>query len=182
MRSLRAYRSEEGWHGGFCWFSKMATCITCGAELHPERAETYSYCLAAGCQEKNATGLTIVAVGVNKSAEQFEVLDEQTREAMAQGRYHDQRRASFGKPASRAAEPVVGPGPKRDSPGAHSQPALSPAVATRRKSWTQKQENLVLIYHEQGMRPDEIAEKVALSRYTVTQILLGARLGARQRR
>ncbi|MDQ1664039.1 MAG: hypothetical protein QOH75_70, partial [Actinomycetota bacterium] len=50
----------------------MATCITCGAELHPERAEKYSYCLAAQCQEKNATGLTIVAVGVNKSAEQYE--------------------------------------------------------------------------------------------------------------
>jgi hypothetical protein len=67
----------------------MATCITCGTELHPERAERYNYCLAPACQAENARGLTMVAVGVNKSAEQYEILDERTRQAMAEGRYHD---------------------------------------------------------------------------------------------
>jgi hypothetical protein len=152
----------------------MATCITCGAELHPERAEKYSYCLAAQCQEKNATGLTIVAVGVNKSAEQYEVLDDRTREAMAQGRFHDQRRASFGKPAPSGTRVDASPLPEPRSPGRRRQPVRPAVVRSPRKAWTQKQENLALIYHEQGMRPDQIAEKIGLSRYTVTQILLGA--------
>jgi hypothetical protein len=47
----------------------MAQCITCGSELHPERADKYNYCMARECQEKNAKGLTMVAVGVNKAAD-----------------------------------------------------------------------------------------------------------------
>ena len=45
----------------------MAQCITCGARLHPERAQKYNYCMARECQEKNAKGLTMVAVGMNKA-------------------------------------------------------------------------------------------------------------------
>jgi len=56
----------------------MARCVTCGAELHPERALKYDYCLAGECQEKNFKGLTMVAVGVNKAAEQYLILDERT--------------------------------------------------------------------------------------------------------
>ena len=48
----------------------MAQCITCGTELHPERAQKYNYCMAPACQEKNAKGLTMVAVGMNKAAEE----------------------------------------------------------------------------------------------------------------
>jgi DNA-binding transcriptional regulator LsrR (DeoR family) len=33
----------------------------------------------------------------------------------------------------------------------------------------------VLLYNEQGLRPDEIAGKIGLSRYLVTQIILNAR-------
>ena len=43
----------------------MAQCITCGTELHPERAQKYNYCMAPECQEKNAKGLTMVAIGMN---------------------------------------------------------------------------------------------------------------------
>jgi len=57
----------------------MAQCITCGSELHPDRAKKYDYCMAPGCQEKNLKGLTMVAIGVNKSADQYLLLDEQTR-------------------------------------------------------------------------------------------------------
>ncbi len=77
----------------------------------------------------------MVAVGINKSAEQYLILDEDTREELASGKYHDQRRGSFGPPA-----------PK-----------------------------LALLYNEQGLRPDEIAQKLGLSRYLVTQIILAAR-------
>jgi len=46
----------------------VAQCVTCGAELHPERAKKYDYCMAKECQEKNARGLTMVAVGMNRSS------------------------------------------------------------------------------------------------------------------
>ena len=64
----------------------MAHCITCGTELHPERAKKYNYCMARECQEKNAKGLTMVAVGMNKAADELMILDEGTREDLASGR------------------------------------------------------------------------------------------------
>jgi hypothetical protein len=82
----------------------MSKCITCGTELHPERAAKYNYCMAPECQAKNAKGLTIAVVGMNKAAEEFVILDEATKADLASGRYHDQRRGSFG---TSAAEPTA---------------------------------------------------------------------------
>ena len=65
----------------------MASCVTCGDELHAERAEKYDYCVKPECQERNAKGLEMVAVGVNKAADQFVLLDERTQKEMANGRY-----------------------------------------------------------------------------------------------
>ena len=50
--------------------------------------------MARECQDKNAKGLAMVAVGVNKAAEQYLILDERTREELASG-----RRASKPRPA-----------------------------------------------------------------------------------
>jgi DNA-directed RNA polymerase subunit N (RpoN/RPB10) len=50
----------------------MANCVTCGEELLPERAEKYDFCTRADCRDRNAKGLEIVAVGVNKAADQPE--------------------------------------------------------------------------------------------------------------
>ena len=164
----------------------MATCITCGTELHTERAKKYDYCTAAECQEKNAKGLTMVALGQNKAADEYMILDERTREEMASGRYHDQRRASFGRPASPirrdrddgATTPAPAPVP---DPAA---PARGPARPGRRTSatpkparrlWSKSQEKLALLYNEQGIRPDEIARRLGLSTYVVTQIILSGR-------
>jgi len=102
-------------------------CITCGAEMHPERAKKYNYCMSRECQEKNAKGLTMVAVGVNKAAEQYMILDEHTKEELASGKYHDQRRGSYG--TSGTGQPAPGNGtstaiaPQR----AHHQPAPAKA-------------------------------------------------------
>ena len=74
----------------------MEKCVTCGKELHPERAKKYDYCMSRKCQEKNAKPLTMVAIGVNKAAEQYMILDEHTKDDLASGKYHDQRRGSFG--------------------------------------------------------------------------------------
>ena len=167
----------------------MRTCVTCGAELHPERAEKYDYCMSPECQKKNLKGLTMVAVGVNKAAEQYLLLDEDTEAELASGKYHDQRRGSFG---TSLASPGTGPSPRTTpppgaSPAAHGgvrarkrpQAARSAgrpgAAAKARQPWTDKQARLTLLYNEQGMRPEEIAQKLGLSSYAVTQIILTAR-------
>jgi hypothetical protein len=154
----------------------MDKCVTCGRELHPERAKKYNYCMSPECQEKNAKGLTMVAVGVNKAAEQYMILDENTREELASGKYHDQRRGSFGTTVTSSAPapaPAAAPEPRPAAPRQRSAAPAAPKVA--RKPWSQRQQRLALLYNEQGLRPDEIAEKIGLSRYLVTQIILNAR-------
>ena len=70
----------------------MAKCVTCGAALPPGRARKYNYCMARACQDKNAEGLTMVALGMNKAADELLILDEHTRADLASGKYRDQRR------------------------------------------------------------------------------------------
>ena len=126
----------------------VAQCVTCGSELHPERAEKYDYCMAPECQEKNLKGLTMVAVGVNKSAEQYLLLDEETRDELARGKYRDQRRGSFG--TSMPSAPADGPdrtaAPARPAHRARppqprpAQPRPAPVTSTgrgpsRRRNW-----------------------------------------------
>jgi hypothetical protein len=157
----------------------MEKCVTCGRELHPERAKKYNYCMSRECQEKNAKGLTMVAVGVNKAAEQYMILDERTKEELASGKYHDQRRGSFGTSAPSAAPAVPSPAPAEAServPGDRVKPRQRPAAPrVVRQPWSRSQQRLALLYNEQGLRPDEIAEKLGLSVYNVTQIILNAR-------
>jgi hypothetical protein len=157
----------------------MPRCVTCGGELHPERAEKYNYCMKPECQEKNAKGLTMVAIGVNKSAEQYLILDDSTREELASGKYHDQRRGSFGpqaprSPATAPARPADPPPPGRPARAA-ARAAVPAARPAPRRPWSRKQEKLALLYNEQGLRPDEIAQKLGMSRYLVTQIILAAK-------
>ena len=161
----------------------LPRCVTCGAELHPERAAKYNYCMSRECQEKNAKGLTMVAIGVNKSAEQYMILDEGTRDELASGKYHDQRRGSFGPQAPRSpatAPPATSP-PAQARPADAPRPARAaarsstPARPAPRRPWSRKQEKLALLYNEQGLRPDEIAQKLGVSRYLVTQIILAAK-------
>jgi hypothetical protein len=172
--------------------------------------------MARECQEKNAKGLTMVAVGVNKSAEQYMILDERTREDLASGKYHDQRRGTFGPVSSSGAGPAgapvgaapadtapadtapagaapagaapadtapVGAAPADTAPAGAARPARPPVAPARRaparrpapRPWTPSQEKLALLYNEQGLRPDQIAERLRLSTYLVTQIILASR-------
>ena len=133
------------------------------------------------CQEKNLKGLTMVAVGVNKAAEQYLILDEDTKDELASGKYRDQRREFFGTRA-----PAPAPAAAPDAAKA-STPAQVPAKATAKPRpqaarrtvtqppWTRSQEKLALLYNEQGLRPDEIARKLGLSPYQVAQIILNTR-------
>jgi hypothetical protein len=155
----------------------MPQCVTCGCELHPERAPKYNYCMARDCQEKNAKGLTMVAVGVNKSAEQYLILDERTREELADGKYHDQRRGSFGPPAPSSRPTTAATAAGAAEPGRHQTPPArrGGSRSVPRHPWTKSQEKLALLYNEQRLRPDEIARKLGISPYLVTQIILAAR-------
>ena len=171
------------------------------------------------CQAKNLKGLTMVAVGVNKSAEQYLLLDEDTKAELAQGKYHDQRRGTFGPPGPapgppRAARPAAPPqastaqastaqasatqastAPASATRPSATRPSAAPARPARAKAspasttparprgprlpGTASQRRLAVLYNQQGLRPDEIARKLGLSRYDVTQIILAARSGSR---
>jgi len=149
----------------------MAHCVTCGSELHPERAEKYSYCTRRECLEQNAKPLTIAAVAVNKAADQYLMLDERTREDLAAGSYQDAR-----KSASVAdGRPLRTPAPKARTTAAGRRPAARRPAAPKRPAWTRAQEDLAAIYSAQGMRPDEIAERLGVSRSTATEMVLAAK-------
>ena len=148
----------------------MKSCITCGDELHPERAAKYNYCTKPDCQRKNLKDLTIVSIGVNKSADQFMVLDEKTTDELASGKHHDPRRASYGRQEPPAARQ---PAPERSSAPVPA-PKRRPAPRPPRPRWTDSQQQLAILYNQQGLSPDQIAQKLGLSRYLVTQMILTA--------
>jgi hypothetical protein len=112
--------------------------------------------------------LTIAAVAVNKAADQYLVLDEQAKEDLAAGRYADQRKSSA------VTEGPSSGGRRPPSPGTRSA-RKAPARQRQRRSWSRSQEDLALIYSERGMLPDQIAERLGLDRYTVTQMILAAK-------
>ncbi len=145
----------------------MANCVTCGVELHPERAEKYNYCTKPECLERNGKDLAVVAVGVNKAADQYVVLNERTEQEMAEGRYKKQP-----EPSGAARTPM------RSRPTRTPRPAPFPvarsSATVSRPQWSQAQQNLAIIYRAMGMNPEEIAKKLGVSRYLATQILLDA--------
>jgi hypothetical protein len=147
----------------------VARCVTCGIELHPERAEKYDYCTKADCQAKNARSLTIAAVGVNKAADQYVILDERTQKEIAGGRYRDPRRAS----AISGAQPRPRRG-RTDKPATPAE-ALRPSERPA-ESWTEAQQNLALALHITGRKSlDEIAERLSLRPDTAAKMIVAAK-------
>jgi hypothetical protein len=129
--------------------------------------------MAPECQQTNAKGLTMVAIGMNKAADELLILDDRTREELASGKYRDQRRGTFGR-----AAPIEGPRTPAGGPRpARAQSAATPPRVRRpvRQPWTRSQERLALLYNEQGLRPADIASKLGISTHLVTQIILAAR-------
>ena len=147
----------------------MARCVTCGVPLHPERAEKYDYCTKTDCQAKNARSLTIAAVGVNKAADQFVVLDERTQKEMAGGRYQDARRASPISPA----RPVA---PRRGTQRAGLSGGGLHRSEQPAESWTEAQQNLALALHITGRKSlEEIAERLKRRPDTVAKMIVAAK-------
>lgn len=147
----------------------MARCVTCGTELHPERAEKYDYCTASDCQAKNARSLTIAAVGVNKAADQFVILDESTEAEMASGRYQDARRVS--------SISLVPPRPRRERTNkAAADREVRRHSEQPEESWTRSQQNLALALHVTGRKTlNEIGERLSLRPDTVARMIVAAK-------
>jgi hypothetical protein len=142
-------------------------CVTCGDELHPERAEKYDYCTKPECRRQNARGLRIAAVGVNKAADQFVVLNEKTEKEAASSRYKKLPDAA-GSSASRPR--VHGAVGRKPAPAAVRRSAARPS----RPPWSEAQENLAHTYRAMGLTPDAIAKKLGIGRRLVIQMLLAA--------
>lgn len=150
----------------------MATCITCGDELHPERAERYDYCTKAACRQANAEELPIVAIGVNKASDQFAILDERTKDDAASGRFKKQPDAVGSKTRRARTTPALGSEVRELVPRSSVRPS--------RPRWSPAQERLAITYRALGMSRDQIANKLGVSSYLVSQIL--AEASARGRR
>ena len=156
----------------------MANCVTCGKQLHPERAEKYNYCTDRECQKRNAKGLTILAMGVNKAQDQYEVLNERTRDRVSSGRYVEEVTTGTGAgtdtPTDRHEPRADRPRPPSKPRSQRSRPARRPSPSPRPR-WTKAQQELAVIYNARGVRPDEIAKTLGLDTRTVTEMILAGR-------
>ena len=152
----------------------MAHCVTCGNELHPERAEKYDYCTKRECREQNAKPLTVVSVGVNKAADQYLILNDRTKGDLAAGKYQDQRKSASVTGERSGPKRIPAAAKRVPRAGASASPSPRP-----RQTWTRSQQDLAVIYNARGMSPEEIAGKLGLSRSTVTQMILAAKRPAK---
>jgi hypothetical protein len=152
----------------------VANCVTCGDELHPERAEKYDYCTKPECRARNARPRTIASIGVNKAADQFIVLDDKTTEEMATGRYRDAGRTSSGR-LGHSRSKAIARKATRD-------PASSDESSTE-QTWTQDEQDLALAYDITGKLPiEEIAKRLGRDQATVARMLVAAKAGWRTRK
>lgn len=129
--------------------------------LLDERVELgYDYCTKPMCQTKRHRGLKVTTVGVHKSADTLVVGDD--REIV--------RRGESGEFTGR--DPRLGldyretaPTPHRPRPGVSRSTVPRSAVPAGRRtpagrrSWSRTQEDVVRLYHDLGLRPDEIVER-----------------------
>jgi hypothetical protein len=104
-------------------------------------------------------------VGVNKAADQFILLDDEARKKAEAGEFRkDSRRQGAIAPADSVHATV----PRQVKPIE----VQVPMPRQRRLPGSRAQWTLIWLYNEQGIKPDEIAERVRLSRYDVTQVIL----------
>lgn len=145
---------------GFSRYSKAlrvhVRCIECGDELLAERAGLgYQYCTKKQCQAKHHKGLTITAIGLNKSADTFIVGDQDEIRRRAEA-------GEFAKKDSALGINYRTPGPaaptKRPQPGAAADLSLS-----GRRPWTGEQEKVVRLYHAMGLSPRQIVERAQVN-------------------
>jgi hypothetical protein len=147
----------------------VASCVTCGTELHPERAEKYDYCTGPDCRARNARPRTIASIGVNKAADQFHVLDDRTTEERAGGRFRDAGRSPSGSLGHRRSS--VASGPSREP-----QPIPASEDPAGDEEWSREEQNLALAFEITGRLPiEEIAKRLGRDQATVARMLVAAK-------
>lgn len=129
-------------------------CIECGDELLSERAELgYRYCTKKQCQAKHHNGLTITAIGVNKSADTFIVGDQEELRQRAEAGEFAKKDSGLG--IGYRSSRVGGKMPTRQHEPGGSPTRRAPA----RRPWTREQEKIVRLYHGMGLTPRQIVER-----------------------
>lgn len=125
-------------------------CIECGDELLAERAKLgYRYCTKRACQIKHHKGVTITAIGLNKSADTFIVGDQEEIRRRAEAGEFAKKDSGLGIDYRTA---------RTDTAPPRRQPGASPH-RTPRRPWTSEQEKIVRLYHDMGLTPRQIAER-----------------------
>ena len=145
-------------------------CIECGDKLVPERAELgYKYCTKKQCQAKHHRGLTITAIGVNKSADTFIVGNQEEIRKRAEAGEFAKKDSGLGINYRSPQTGVEVPSKSSGSVG-RKLPA--------RRPWTREQEKIVRLYNGMGLTPRQIVErarkntpKLGITESLVTRIL-----------
>lgn len=141
-------------------------CIECGDELMAERAELgFDYCTKKTCQAARHRGLTVTAIGVNKSADVYLVADQAEITRRGESGEFGKKNAGLGVDRGEPAAPVPPPrrptSPRRETP--RRQPAFPnrPRVPSRPSpsGWTPQQARIARLYHEMGLSPRQIVER-----------------------
>ena len=127
-------------------------CIECGEEMSEERVRLgYRYCTGPACQAVHHRGLTVTAVGVNKSADNLIVGD--VDEIRRRGETGEFAKKDSGLGLDYRAGGVASAPSERHR-------ARPQQRATRpRRAWTTEQEKIVRLYHDMGLSPRRIAER-----------------------
>jgi hypothetical protein len=94
------------------------------------------------------------------------VLDDRTEQEMAKGRFKKEPGGLGVASASANA------GDAREAARPRARPPLLGRPS--RPRWSQAQERLALTYRAMGLTPEQIASKIGVTPYLVTQILLAA--------
>lgn len=129
-------------------------CIECGDELLAERAELgYRYCTNKQCQVKHHQGLTITAIGLNKSGDTFIVGDQDEIRRRAEAGEFAKKDSGLGIDYRSLRTAPEKPSERREPSGAPNR--QGPA----RRPWTSEQEKVVRLYHSMGLTPRQIVER-----------------------
>ena len=150
-------------------------CIECGGDLAAERADLgYEYCTKPRCQDARRRGLTVTAVGVNKSADVFVIADEAEIRKRAEAGEFTRKDTSLGVDYRADGTPSPTPPPRKPV----SRPVPRVSAPRRAPAWSPQQERVVRLYHQMGLNPRQIMERVrenapqlALTEGLVTRIL-----------
>jgi hypothetical protein len=162
-------------------------CVECGDELLAERAELgFDYCTKKECQAARHRGLTVTAIGVNKSADVYLVADQAEITRRGESGEFGKKNAGLGVDRGEPAAPVPPPRgptpPRRETSPRQPAPRGTPRPRPPAPGWTPQQARIARLYHEMGLSPRQIVERArhAAPRLGLTEGLVVKILSSRR--